>query len=207
VLFGARASLLVGGLVVGLGAGVGIPTGLIAGYSGGYVGAIIMRLYDVVLSFPAILLGLAVVSVLGPGTLNVSLAIAIALMPNFALLTRSSVLSEREKEYVQAARCVGSSGARIALRHIFPNCLAPLLVQFSLGMGFAVLAEATLSFLGLGTQPPQPSWGSMLSESRSFLRDSAWPGVWPGLALAILLISLNYLSDTLRDAFDPRTYR
>jgi peptide/nickel transport system permease protein len=125
-------------------------------------------------------------------------------MPFFARLMRSSVLSEREREYVYAARCIGAGSGRIMFRHVLPNTLAPLLVQLSLAMGFAVLAEAGLSFLGLGTQPPDPSWGTMLNDSRAYLREAPWYGLWPGVALTLLLVALNYLSDALRDALDPR---
>jgi len=204
VIWGSRSSLLVGVLAVALGAGVGISTGLLAGFLGGLADGVIMRLYDALLAFPAILLGMAVVTVLGPGALNVALAIAVAQMPIFARLTRSVVLSERERDYVLAARCLGAPVGRTMWRHVLPNCLGPLLVQVSLAMGFSVLAESGLSFLGLGAQPPEPSWGGMLNESRAFLRQAPWYGVWPGVALALLLVGLNYLSDALRDALDPR---
>lgn len=203
IIFGSRISLLVGVVAVGLGAGVGISTGLLAGYIGGWLETVVMRVYDALLAFPAILLGIAVVTVLGPSSLNVAYAIAIAQMPNFARLTRSSVLTEREHDYVTAARCLGAGDGRIMWLHVLPNCIAPLLVQVSLAMGFAVLAEAGLSFLGLGTQPPNPSWGGMLNESRAYLRYAPWYGIWPGVALALLLVGLNFLSDALRDALDP----
>lgn len=203
IIFGSRTSLLVGIVAVGLGAGVGISTGLLAGYLGGTLETAFMRVYDALLAFPTILLGIGVVAVLGSGPLNVAYAIAIAQTPNFARLTRSCVLSEREREYVTAARCLGAGDRRIMWLHVLPNCLAPLLVQLSLAMGIAVLAEAGLSFLGLGTQPPAPSWGAMLNESRAYLRQAPWYGVWPGVVLALLLIGLNYLSDALRDALDP----
>jgi peptide/nickel transport system permease protein len=163
-----------------------------------------MRVCDVLLAFPGIIIGIAVISVLGPSSVNVAYAIALGGLPFFARLMRSSVLSERERDYVQAARCIGSPDGRIMFRHVLPNTLAPLLVQLSLAMGFAVLAEAALSFLGLGTQPPDPSWGSMLNDSRAYLREAAFYGLWPGIALTILLVGLNYLSDALRDALDPR---
>ncbi len=146
----------------------------------------------------------ATLIVLGPSSVNVAYALAIGSMPGFARLTRSSVLTERERDYVLAARCLGARDRRVMVQHVLPNTVAPLLVQLSLGMGYAVLAEAGLSFLGLGTQPPDPSWGSMLNDSRAYLREAAWYGLWPGLALTVLLIGLNYLSDALRDALDPR---
>jgi peptide/nickel transport system permease protein len=134
----------------------------------------------------------------------VAFALALASLPLFARLARSTVLSEREKEYVQAARCIGVGPTGIMFGHVLPNAIAPLIVQLSLMMGVAVLAESGLSFLGLGTQPPDPSWGAMLSDSRAYLRQDMWYGVWPGVALALLLLGLNYISDALRDAFDPR---
>jgi peptide/nickel transport system permease protein len=204
IIFGSRASLLVGVVAVALGAGVGIATGLAAGYFGGIVDIVIMRIYDAVLSFPAILLGIAVVSVLGTGMLSVAYALALASLPTFARLMRSRVLAERERDYVLAARCCGAKDQRIMWLHVLPNAVAPLLIQISLAMGFSVLAESALSFLGLGTQPPDPSWGSMLNESRAYLRTAPYFGIFPGLALAILLLGLNFLADALRDALDPR---
>jgi peptide/nickel transport system permease protein len=204
ILFGARVSFIVGIVATGLGAAVGISTGLAGGYLGGWVDSVIMRFYDALLAFPGIIIGIAVISILGPSTLNVAYALAIGGMPFFARLMRGQVLSERERDYVYAARCIGARDGRIMFRHVLPNTLAPLLVQLSLAMGFAVLAEAGLSFLGLGTQPPDPSWGSMLNDSRAYLREAPWFGLWPGVALTILLVALNYLSDALRDALDPR---
>jgi peptide/nickel transport system permease protein len=204
IIYGSRASLLVGVVAVALGAGVGIATGLAAGYFGGIVDAFIMRFYDALLSFPAILLGIAVVSIIGTGMLSVAYALAIASLPTFARLMRSRVLAERERDYVLAARCCGAPDRRIMYLHVLPNAVAPLLIQVSLAMGFSVLAESALSFLGLGTQPPDPSWGSMLNESRAYLRTSPWFGIFPGLALATLLLGLNFLADALRDALDPR---
>jgi peptide/nickel transport system permease protein len=204
IIFGSRASLLVGVVAVGLGATIGIASGLMAGYFGGAVDTVIMRFYDALLSFPAILLGIAVVSVLGTGMLSVAYALAIASLPGFARLMRSRVLAERERDYVLAARCCGASDQRIMWLHVLPNAIAPLLIQISLAMGFSVLAESALSFLGLGTQPPDPSWGAMLNESRAYLRTVPTFGVFPGLALALLRLGLNFLSDALRDALDPR---
>ena len=204
ILYGARVSFVVGILATALGAAVGVSTGLLSGYLGGWVDSVIMRFYDALLAFPGIIIGIAVISILGPSTLNVAYALAIGGMPFFARLMRSSVLSERERDYVYAARCIGARDGRIMFLHVLPNTLAPLLVQLSLAMGFAVLAEAGLSFLGLGTQPPDPSWGSMLYDSRAYLREAPWYGLWPGVALTILLVALNFLSDALRDALDPR---
>jgi len=204
IIWGARVSLLVGLVAVIVGAGLGIPTGLVAGYFGGWADTVIMRLLDALLAFPGILTGIAVVTVLGPGAINAALALAIVNVPEFARLTRACVLREREREYVLASRCVGARDARVIWAHLFPNCLAPILVQLSLSMGFAVLLEAALSFIGLGQQAPDPSWGSMLNDSRAYLRQAPWFGIFPGLALAALLVGLNYLSDALRQALDPR---
>lgn len=204
IIYGARASFLVGFIAVGLGAGVGVVAGLMAGYLGGWVDSLVMRLGDAMLAFPQILLGIAIVSTLGPGLYTVACALAVWQMPQFARLLRSGVLSEREKDYVQAARSLGGRNFWIMVRHVLPNCLPPVLVQLALMMGLSVLAEASLSFLGLGAQPPTPSWGGMLNSSRSYLRQAPLAAVWPGLALALLLISLNYLADALRDALDPR---
>jgi peptide/nickel transport system permease protein len=204
IIYGSRASLLVGVVAVGLGATIGILTGLAAGYFGGVVDALIMRFYDALLAFPAILLGIGVISVLGTGMLSVAYALAIASLPIFARLMRSRVLAERERDYVLAARCIGASDSRIMGAHVLPNAMSPLIVQISLAMAFSVLAESALSFLGLGTQPPQPSWGTMLNESRAYLRTAPGFGIFPGIALALLLLGLNFLSDALRDALDPR---
>ena len=204
ILFGSRSSMLIGVLAVGLGAAFGIGSGLAAGYLGGWVDTVLMRLFDALLSFPAILLGIGVVSMLGSGPLPVAYALAVATVPTFARLMRARVLSEREREYVVAARCIGARAGRIMWQHVLPNAIAPLLIQISLSMGFAILAESALTFLGLGTQPPTPSWGGMLNESRAYLRTAPWFGIFPGLALALLLLGLNLVTDALRDALDPR---
>ncbi len=204
LMYGARISFMVGVVSVVLGVVVGVSTGLIAGYWGGWVDAGIMRVYDALLAFPAILLGIAVASVLGPGVINAAIAVGIVSMPQFARISRAAMLGERGKEYVLAARTQGASDVRIVFRHILPNTLAPTIVQVSLAMAFAVLLEASLSFLGLGAQPPEPSWGSMLSASRSYLRVAPWYGVAPGVCLTVLLLGMNLLADAMRDALDPR---
>jgi peptide/nickel transport system permease protein len=204
IVYGSRISLIVGVLAVAAGGVVGISSGLAAGYFGGWLDACIMRLWDTLLAFPAILLGIAVAAVLGPGITNAALALAIISIPQFSRITRAAVLSEKQREYVQAARCIGSRDGRIVLRHLLPNTVSPLLVQLSLAMAYAVLLEAGLGFLGLGTQPPDPSWGSMLNASRSYLRQAPWYAVFPGIALSTLLVGLNFLSDALRDALDPK---
>ncbi len=204
IVYGSRISLFVGVVAVMIGGLVGVSTGLAAGYRGGWLDASIMRVWDTLLAFPAILLGIAVATVLGPGVTNAAIALAIISIPQFSRITRASVLGEKQREYVEAARAIGVGDLRIALRHIFPNTVSPLLVQLSLAMAYAVLLEAGLSFLGLGTQPPDPSWGSMLNTSRAYLRQAPWYAVFPGIALSVLLLGLNFLSDALRDALDPK---
>lgn len=204
IVYGSRISLLVGVVAVVIGGLIGVSSGLAAGYWGGWLDACIMRLWDSLLAFPAILLGIAVAAVLGPGVTNAAFALAIISIPQFSRITRASVLGEKQREYIQAARCLGVSDWRIVTRHLLPNTVSPLLVQFSLAMAYAVLLEAGLGFLGLGTQPPDPSWGSMLNASRAYLRQAPWYAVFPGIALSTLLVGLNFLSDALRDALDPR---
>jgi peptide/nickel transport system permease protein len=204
LIYGTRLSLLVGIVSVALGAGVGVTTGLVAGYWGGWLEAALMRVWDAVLAFPAILLGIAVATVLGPGLVNAALAVGIVNIPQFSRISRASALAEKEKDYVQAARASGLGDFRIVFRHVLPNTVAPLLIQATLAMACAVLLEAGLSFLGLGAQPPEPSWGSMLNSSRSYLREAPWYGIFPGLALSLLLLGLNFLADAVRDALDPR---
>ncbi len=204
LIFGTRPTLLVAVMVVVLGGGLGILSGLAAGYLGGWVDAFIMRLFDALLPFPAILLGFAVVAVLGPGNTQVAFAIAFSVLPGLGRVSRSLVLKERHRDYVLAARCMGATELRTMLRHVLPNALPPLFVNLALLMGFSVLAEAAFAFLGLGTRPPLPSWGAMLNESRAYLRVAPSMAIFPGVALALLLLGLNYLSDALREAFDPR---
>jgi peptide/nickel transport system permease protein len=200
----ARISLSVGLISVAIGFVFGATSGLISGYIGGPVDSVINRLWDCLLAFPVILLGIAVVLVTGPGAVNAAIAVGISNIPIFVRLARACALTEKERDYVHAARSLGGRQTRIVFRHLLPNALSPLLVQSAVAMAFAVLLEASLSFLGLGAQPPEPSWGSMLSHSRQFLRVAWWYGVFPGTALTILLIGLNYFSDAVRDAFDPR---
>jgi peptide/nickel transport system permease protein len=204
IIFGTRPSLTVAVMVVFIGGGLGILAGLAAGYFGGWVEALLMRLFDALFAFPPILLGFVVIAALGPGTTQVAYAIALAVVPSLGRVTRSLVLKERNKDYVLAARCVGAMSSRVMFLHVLPNAFAPLIVNIALLMGFSVLAEASLAFLGLGTQPPTPSWGSMLNASRAYLRVDPWMAIGPGIVLAMLLLGLNYLADALRDAFDPR---
>jgi peptide/nickel transport system permease protein len=203
IIYGSQLSLLVGVVAVALGAGVGTPVGFLAGYFGGWLDTLLMRICDALLAMPGILMAIAVIAVLGAGTVQTAVAVAVVSVPEFARLARGSVLAERGHEYVQAAVSIGCPPQQVMVRHLLPNCAGPLFVQLSLAMGFAVLASAALSFLGLGTGPPAPSWGGMLHDSRQYLRQAPWFGVFPGIALAILLLGLSYLSDALRDAFDP----
>jgi len=204
IIFGARISLSVGLISVAIGFVFGATSGLISGYLGGWVDAVVNRLWDCLLAFPVILLGIAVVLVTGPGAVNAAIAVGISNIPIFARLARAVALTEKERDYTHAARALGGCETRIVFRHLLPNALSPLVVQSAVAMAFAVLLEASLSFLGLGAQPPEPSWGSMLSYSRQFLRVAWWYGVFPGAALTFMLIGLNYFSDAVRDAFDPR---
>lgn len=204
VMFGTRPSLVVAIMVVSIGGGLGILAGLLAGFLGGWVESVIMRVFDALFAFPPQLLGFVVITALGPGTTQVAYAIAISVIPTLGRVSRALVLRERNRDYVLAARCIGATTGRIMFRHVLPNAMAPLFVNIALIMGFSVLAEAGLAFLGLGTQPPTPSWGAMLNESRAYLRVDPWLAIWPGVALACLLLGLNYLADALREAFDPR---
>jgi|SoiMethySBSTD1v2_1073268.scaffolds.fasta_scaffold628601_2 peptide/nickel transport system permease protein len=206
-IYGARVSLMVSIVAVVLGTLVGVSTGLIAGFHGGIISAVLLRIYDALLAFPAILLAIGIAATTGPGVLNASLALAIVSAPQFARVARAGVLVEKNKEYVQAANCLGVSGRRILFRHILPNVTGPILVQITLFTAFAVLLESALSFLGLGVQPPQPSLGSMLAEGRPYLREAPWYGLVPGVALTVLIFSLNTLSDSVRDVLDPRLTR
>lgn len=200
IIFGARAAVMIGVVAVFAGAVVGTVLGLLAGYYQGWLDSLTGRVWDALLAYPGMLLAIVVVAVLGPGTNQIMIAIAVVNVPVFARLARASTLREREREYVIAAECLGGRDTRIIFTHVLPNVVGPLLVQLSLAMGFGVLLEAGMSFLGLGTQPPQSSWGLMLKESRGYLREAPWYGVFPGLSLAVFLVALNLLADSLRDA-------
>ena len=204
VLLGARVSLLVGLVAVGISLSAGVLFGLLAGFYGGKVDDAIMRAMDVLFAFPAMLMAIAVLAILGPGTTNAMIAIGIVYTPIFARITRGSVLSVREDVYVRAARSLGAGDARLIALHILPNVLPPIIVQTTVSLAFAILSEAALSFLGLGTQPPDPSWGRMLSEGRGFMQQAWWMAVFPGLAIFVTVLSFNVLGDALRDALDPR---
>jgi peptide/nickel transport system permease protein len=204
LIFGARIALYVGIVTVFLSGLIGISGGLVAGYLGGFWDAIIMRLVDIFLAFPVIILAIAIVAVRGPGLTNVLIALALVYWTSYARVARGTVLLLREEEYTWAARTLGASPARIMLRHLLPNALAPMIVLASLGMGNAILAEAALSFLGLGIQPPEASWGSMLNFGMQFLRDASYLSTFPGLAIFVTVLGFNLLGDGLRDALDPR---
>jgi len=201
---GARVSLLVGVSVVSVSAFVGLLVGGIAGYAGGWVDTVLGRIIDVLMAFPGILLAIALVAALGPSLRNVVIALAVIGWVGYARLVRGQVLKAREFEYVQAARSLGASAPRVLLRHVLPCAYPAVLVQATLGMAGAIVAEASLSFLGLGVQPPTPSWGAMLDAGRSHLLDAPHLTIFPGLAIALLVLGFNFLGDGLRDRIDPR---
>ena len=204
VLLGARASLVVGVVAVGISLTAGTLLGLLAGFYGGKTDDFIMRSMDVLFAFPAILMAIAVLAILGPGLVNAMVAIGIVYTPIFARITRGSVLSVREEVYVRAARSIGAGDARLIRLHILPNVAAPVIVQTTISLAFAILSEAALSFLGLGVQPPAASWGRMLAEGREFIQQAWWMAVFPGLAIFLTVLSFNLVGDTLRDVLDPR---
>lgn len=204
VVYGARISLAVGILAVGVGMALGIPLGLVAGYAGGWVDNVLMRLMDAILVIPGLMFALALMAVLEPNLQNVMIALGLNSMPNYARLIRGQALSIVENEYVAASRSLGCSNRRIIFRHIFPNALSPVIVQASLAMGYAVLAEAGLGFLGVGVQPPTPTWGSVLNQGAPYLEQAWWVSFFPGLAIFLLVLSFNLVGDALRDMLDPR---
>ena len=207
VIYGARVSLTAGVIAVGLATLVGLVFGLLAGFFGGVVDEVIMRVVDATLAFPFLVLAITLAAVLGPSLQNAMLAIAVVSAPVFARLARGQVLSERERDYVQAAQALGSSDARIVVRHLLPNIAGPIIIQASLSVAGAILAESALSFLGLGVQPPTPSWGEMLNTARGYLRDAPWTAIAPGSLIFIAVLAFNLLGDGLRDALDPRGNR
>ena len=204
ILYGARVSLQVALIAVLISATLGVFLGAVAGFYGGWLGEVIMRLMDILFAFPAVLLAITVMAILGRGITNAMIAIAVVYTPIFARVTRGAVLSVRGLEYINAARALGQDNRRIIFRHILPNALGPIIVQTSLSLAFAILAEAALSFFGLGTQPPAPSWGRMLSEGRAFLQQAPWMGIFPGLSIMLAVLGFNLLGDGLRDVLDPR---
>ncbi len=203
VVYGARSSLGIAASSVALSLVLGSVLGLLAGYFGGGLDLVIGRVMDVLFSFPALLLAIAIAAMLGPGVRNAALAIAVVYTPLFARVIRGPVISERHRDYVQAARVIGASHAAIIYRHILPNVVSPIIIQASAALSAAILIEAALSYVGLGTQPPAPSWGTMLSEGRTFLETAPWMSIFPGLAIALTVLAFNLLGDGLRDAFDP----
>ena len=204
VIFGARASLVAGAISVGIALSIGVPFGLLAGYRGGFVDALISRITDAMLACPFLILAIALAAFLGPSLRNAMIAIGISATPVFIRLTRGQTISVKVEDYVEAARAIGNPPWRIALFHILPNILPALLVQATLSIAAAIIAEAALSFLGLGQQPPAPSWGSMLNSAQRFLTNAPWMALWPGLAIFLVVLSFNLIGDGLRDALDPR---
>ncbi len=205
VIYGARASLLAGVISVAIALLVGMPIGLISGYLGGFIDALFSRITDALLACPFLILAIALAAFLGPSLGNAMIAIGITTTPIFMRLTRGQVMAVKVEDYVEAARAVGNPHWRIALVHILPNVLPALLVQATLSIAAAIIAEAALSFLGLGQQPPAPSWGSMLNAAQRFLATAPWMAIWPGLAIFLTVLSFNLVGDGLRDALDPRS--
>jgi peptide/nickel transport system permease protein len=204
IIYGARISLRVGLVAISIALTIGAFLGVIAGYVGGWVDAIIMRLTDIMLAFPGILLAIAIVAILGPSLFNVMIAVGIESIPAYVRTARASTLSIKEMEYVVGARAMGASTGRVIFRYIFPNIAAPLIVLATVGVAGSILAAAGLSFLGLGAQPPTPEWGAMLSNARNFLRDAWWMSTFPGISIMLVVLALNMFGDGLRDVLDPR---
>lgn len=207
VVFGTRISLMVGFISVSIAVVIGTLAGLASGFYGGWVDTIVMRFVDVMLAFPGILLALALVSILGPSLQNLMIAVGISSVPQYARMVRGSVLSAKENIYVEAARVIGCNDTTIMRRHVLPNVVAPVIVMSTLGIGTSILWAAGLSFLGLGSQPPTPEWGRMLSEGRDFLREQWWIATFPGIAIMVTVLAMNLLGDGLRDTLDPRQVR
>lgn len=204
IIYGARISLVVGLLIVVIGAGIGVVAGGIAGYYGGIWDTLIMRLVDVLLAFPSILLALLIAALMGPGLISVVIALGAVSWLNFARVVRAEVLSIKERDYITAARALGVGSWKILTRHVLPNCMGPVIVLATLRMATALIAAASLSFLGMGAQPPQPEWGSMLNEAQEFLREAWWYAFFPGIAIVITVLAINFVGDGLRDALDPK---
>ena len=204
VIYGARASLMAGVISVGIALGIGVPIGLLAGYRGGFIDGLIGRITDAMLACPFLILAIALAAFLGPSLSNAMIAIGISATPIFIRLTRGQVMNVKVEDYVEAARAVGNPPWRIVVVHILPNVMPALLVQATLSIAAAIIAEAALSFLGLGQQPPAPSWGSMLNSAQRFLTSAPWMALWPGLGIFVVVLSFNLVGDGLRDALDPR---
>jgi len=205
VIYGARISLQVGIIAIGIALTAGTLLGVLAGYFGRHVDTVIMRLTDIMLAFPGILMAIAIVAILGPGLYNVMIAVGIEAIPVYARTARASTLSVRETEYVIGARAIGAGHPRILFRYVLPNIVAPLIVLATIGVAGSILAAAGLSYIGLGAQPPTAEWGAMLASARTFIRDAWWMSTFPGLAIAVVVLALNLFGDGLRDALDPRT--
>ncbi|MCK4411370.1 ABC transporter permease, partial [Candidatus Bipolaricaulota bacterium] len=207
VLYGSRLSLQVGAIAIGLALTIGVPLGVVAGYSGGMLDEVIMRITDVFLSFPPLLLAMAISTLLGPNLINAMIAIAIAWWPWYTRLLRSEAISVRERDFVQAARAMGASQGKIVFKHVLPNCLTPIVIQASMDFGSIMLTSAALSFLGLGAQPPTPEWGLMVSTGRTYFLTNWWIVTFPGLAIFIAVLSFNLVGDGLREILDPKMRR
>lgn len=205
VIYGARISMTVGVIVVAIGLSFGTLLGLLAGYYQGWVDQVVMRVMEILLAFPEILLAIAIVAILGPDLNNTMIAVGISVIPVYALTVRSSVLSILEREYIQAARALGASNLWIIFHHVLPNVASPILVVATVNVGVAILVAAGLSYVGLGAQPPTPEWGSMLSQARDYLQTSWWIATFPGLAITLVVLGFNLLGDALRDLIDPRS--
>jgi len=204
VIWGGRASLAAGVISVSIAIGLGVPLGMLAGYAGGLLDAIVSRITDAMLAIPFLILAIALAAFLGPSLGNAMIAIGITATPIFVRLSRGQVMNVRAEDYVEAARAIGNPPARILLRHVLPNILPPVIVQATLAIAAAIIAEASLSFLGLGQQPPAPSWGSMLNTAQRFLTQAPWMAVFPGVAIFLTVLAFNLLGDGLRDALDPK---
>ena len=204
MIWGARSTLLAGVVSIAIALAIGVPIGLLAGYAKGWVDSLIGRMTDAMLACPTLILAIALAAFLGPSLTNAMIAIGIAATPPLIRLTRGQVMAVMVEDYVEAARAVGNSDWRIAFRHVLPNIVSPLLVQATLGIARAIIAEASLSFLGLGQQPPLASWGSMLNTAKNFLSQAPWMSFWPGIAIVALVVAFNLLGDGLRDALDPK---
>jgi len=204
IIYGARTSLWIGFTAVSVALTAGVLIGSISGYYGGRLDNILMRGIDILIAVPNILLAIAIASALGPGLTNTMIAVGLGSIPGYARQTRAAVLSIREREFIEAARAIGGNDFRIITRHILPNCMAPIMVEATLGLGGAILSAAALSFIGLGIQPPTPEWGYMLSVGRRFIRDYSHMVTFPGLAIVTIVVAINMVGDGLRDALDPK---
>jgi ABC-type dipeptide/oligopeptide/nickel transport system permease subunit len=204
IVYGGRISLVIGLIAVGVAGAIGLPIGAISGYRGGWAGTALMAVIDVLLAFPAILIAIIIVALIGPGIRNAMVAIGFAQMPVYARLMRAEVIRLRSEVFVEAARALGLSESRILVRHVFPNAVGPLIVQSTLNLAGAILSAAYLGFLGLGAQPPTPEWGTMLSDGRTYLRTAPHVAIYPGFAVMLVVLGFNLFGDGLRDALDPR---